>query len=181
MTTKVTGRLSSRAGGRGILVYLIAVTALGIGVWAIRGCASRKPTSTLLRDDRLTGTDSMGLLRPKPDEQADNSACLDCHMDFADEMISAEHLKEGFACTACHGESVAHGEDEANVTKPDVLFGRTQIGPFCKLCHHKHESGEKYDEFVREWRGRRRPTGVMLLDDATCTDCHGRHALIGER
>ena len=179
MATTIAGRLSSRAGSRGIVSCLITILALNTCGWAISGCMSPKPAVSPQKD-QPESAGSTGLLRPKPDEHADNSACLDCHMDFADELIAARHLRNGFACIACHGESVAHGEDEANVTKPDVLFGRAQIAPFCRQCHRTHESGKKYDEFVKEWRGRRRPTGVMLLDDATCTDCHGRHVLIGE-
>ena len=152
---------------------------LSIGGWVICGCKDSKPQSSpQVEHPRTAGPPTAS--PPKANRQADNVACLDCHMDFADELISAKHLDKGFACTACHGESIAHGEDEGNVTKPDVLFGRTQITPFCRQCHPTHKSGAEYDAFVKKWRGQRRPTGVMLLDDATCTDCHGRHALAGE-
>jgi len=174
-----TSRLAGLAGSSSVTGCLATIVVLCVCVWVVGGCKS----SSSVGDSQSRQTEpasSTSFVRPGPVRQADNSACLDCHLDFADEMIVSVHLKQGFGCTACHGESVAHGEDEANVTKPDVLFGRTQITPFCELCHESHKSDEKYNEFMQEWRGRRRPSGVMLLDDATCTDCHGRHVLIGE-
>jgi hypothetical protein len=146
-------------------IVIAAVAAWGIGAYR---CLQEEAAR------------SVSFVRPELNPQADNSACLDCHLDFADEPIVATHLEEGFGCTACHGESVAHGEDEANVTKPDVLFGRSQVDSFCTLCHDAHTGDNRYNEFMEEWGGRRRPTGVMLLDDATCMDCHGNHVLIGE-
>ena len=174
MSVKIEGWWSSRLRGRGIVFGLIIAAAL-----RVVGCAASGPADPKCAENQPKDAGSVQPLPPKPDERADNSACLDCHMDFAEELIVTKHLENGFACTACHGESVAHGEDEANVTKPDVLLGRTQIGPFCKMCHPEHKSTPDYEDFVREWRGRRRPSGVMLLDDATCTDCHGRHVIIG--
>ncbi len=64
--------------------------------------------------------------------KADNSECLVCHMDFKSELISSRHEEEGVGCTYCHGESLAHGDDESNIIKPDVLFGRAEIRGYCK-------------------------------------------------
>ncbi len=145
--------------------YVAVGAALILG-----GCTAHHP---------VVRAGSSGLVRPAPVDRASNLACLDCHADLANELIASAHLKKGYACTACHGPSVAHGEDEANVIKPDVLFGRTEITPFCKLCHPEHKKSDAYDDFIQQWRGQRRPTGVMILNDATCTDCHGRHLMIG--
>lgn len=150
---------------RNAVVCLAAVVVACVGVWGIGGWRPSR---------------SISFTRPEPNTQADNSACLDCHLDFADEELVSAHLEQGFGCTACHGESVAHGEDEANVTKPDVLFGRSQVDSFCTLCHDAHKGDNRYDDFMKEWQGRRRPTGVMLLDNAPCTDCHGSHVMISE-
>jgi len=166
MAEKTGSWLSRRAGGYKVAFGLVMVIILGLVGWSMYG-NMRSP---------LCGKDFFGL-PTEPDEKADNSACLDCHMDFAEELIAAKHLENGFACTACHGNSVAHGEDEGNVTKPDVLFGRAQIGVFCKRCHPEHPSTPAYEDFLDEWLGRRRPSGVVLLKDATCTDCHGRHTI----
>ena len=92
---------------------------LSIGGWILCGCKDSKPQSSpQVEHPRTAGPPTAS--PPKANRQADNAACLDCHMDFADELISAKHLDKGFACTACHGESIAHGEDEGNVTKPEL-------------------------------------------------------------
>ena len=109
---------------------------------------------------------------------ADNSECLICHMDFKAELISARHERERIRCTDCHGPSLAHGDDEMNITPPDKLFGRAEVVPFCKTCHRSHKKGKAYDDFVKKWHSRRRPNGRMILDDSVCTDCHGNHAVL---
>ncbi len=109
---------------------------------------------------------------------ADNSECLICHMDFKAEELAAKHEKEGLGCTSCHGPSLAHGDDELNITPPDRLFGRAEIVRFCKDCHRRHVKGKAYDEFVEKWHSKRRPNGRMILDDSVCTDCHGDHAVL---
>jgi uncharacterized protein with PIN domain len=86
--------------------------------------------------------------------------------------------KEGIGCTYCHGQSLAHGDDESNIIKPDVLFGRAEIRDYCKKCHQVHRKGSKYDAFVKEWHGERRPSGRIVADDSACTDCHGKHSVL---
>jgi hypothetical protein len=78
----------------------------------------------------------------------------------------------------CHGPSLAHGDDELNVTKPDRLFGRAEIDVFCATCHETHTKSQAYDEFLEKWHSNRRPNGRMILDDSVCTDCHGNHAVL---
>jgi hypothetical protein len=108
----------------------------------------------------------------------DNSECLVCHMDFKAEVLSAKHEKAGVGCTTCHGASLAHGDDELNITPPDTLFGRAEIIPFCRTCHPKHKTGKAYNAFVKKWHSKRRPNGRMVSDDSVCTDCHGNHAVL---
>ena len=111
-------------------------------------------------------------------DAADNSECLVCHMDFKAEEISAGHEQAGVGCINCHGDSLAHGDDELNITPPDRLFGRAEIVPFCKGCHPTHIEGKVYDDFLQKWHSNRRPNGRMILDDSVCTDCHGNHAVL---
>lgn len=165
MPVTIAPSISSQIRIDSIVGCFIVAVALCIFGWAISGCERQKPS----------GSAQASSLPPEPDENVDNRLCLDCHTNFATEEISAKHFKKGFGCAACHGDSIAHGEDEANVIKPDVVFGRTEITPFCKMCHPTHITSEEYDKFVKKWRGQYRPTGVMLLDDATCMDCHGLH------
>jgi len=113
-----------------------------------------------------------------PGDQTDNSACLVCHIDLQDEQIAADHLEAGIVCAACHGPSEPHRSDELNVITPDVTFGRSEIEVFCKACHPVHKMSEGYDAFVKQWYGKRRPNGRMVLDNSVCTDCHGNHAVL---
>jgi hypothetical protein len=110
--------------------------------------------------------------------QKDNSVCLVCHVDFEEEEFVVAHLKAGIVCASCHGASETHRSDELNIMTPDVMFGRSDIDPFCKACHPKHSSGTQYAAFVKEWAGRRRPNGRMVTKDSGCMDCHGNHAIL---
>ncbi len=112
-------------------------------------------------------------------ELEDNQACLVCHLDLEEEKISAVHLeKAGMTCASCHGDSEAHRGDEWNIIRPDVIWGRAEMGPFCKQCHPKHTESEAYSEFLDEWLDKRRPTGRWVKEDSPCLDCHGSHAVI---
>jgi hypothetical protein len=108
----------------------------------------------------------------------DNTVCLVCHVDLEAEDIVAVHLKAGIVCASCHGPSEVHRSDELNIMKPDVMFGRSDIGRFCKACHPKHSSGTQYTIFVDTWLGKRRANGRMVTKDSTCMDCHGNHAIL---
>ncbi len=111
---------------------------------------------------------------------ADNSACMVCHQDFQQEVITVAHQKAGVGCTHCHGRSADHGGDELNILSPDVLFGRTEIQPFCGGCHNEaeHPQGEAYQAFLTKWLGKYRPNGRVIRKNAVCTDCHGNHAVL---
>jgi hypothetical protein len=110
--------------------------------------------------------------------QTDNSACLVCHLDFEREELAAQHVTAHVVCAGCHGRSEAHRSDELNITKPDVLYGRSAIDPFCVRCHPTHKDPGKLAEYLNQWRGVRRPNGRMVQDDSVCTDCHGQHAIL---
>jgi len=161
-----------------------------IGVWvlaclpALIGCQKRctitpesgTPESATAKSE--TATRRVDSVLRDTGGQTDNSACMVCHMDFADEPMAAKHLDAKIVCASCHGRSEAHGGDESNITTPDVTFGRAEIGPFCKTCHPKHKTGKEYDVFIKKWRGKRRPNGRMVLDNSVCTDCDGNHAIL---
>ncbi len=142
--TMRTSRTTTRFGDARTPSGRMSVSAIAAGlafgaVLISSGCALHKHG----HGSRATSTAPAGLVKPEKNKKADNTACLDCHADLAEEMIAAKHLKKGYGCAACHGDSIAHGEDEANITNPDVLFGRAEVTPFCKLCHPKHEESKK--------------------------------------
>jgi hypothetical protein len=113
-----------------------------------------------------------------PKKPVDNSMCNICHLDLEDETLVVIHLKHKVTCQECHGPSMHHVNDEMAATKPDILFGRAEVEPFCKKCHPKeHKNPEAVAAFREQWRGKQRPSGRAIADHSICTDCHGQHVL----
>lgn len=157
-------------GGAALRMAGCVVVVLLLVVW---GCESSE------RTESVEASETVSVAKPVVGGgPADNAQCLVCHADFRAEFISARHEKAGLACTGCHGDSVAHGGDEFNVTTPDRLFGRAEIVGLCRNCHPSHKTGKVYGDFLKKWDGRRRVNGRMVLDDSVCTDCHGNHAIL---
>ncbi len=108
----------------------------------------------------------------------DNSLCLLCHANFREETLVTDHTKGGITCTHCHGISFEHMDDETSRTKPDIMHGRAEVAPFCQRCHGAHAEPDKVAAFLAQWKSNTRPNGRLILDQATCTDCHGEHAIL---
>jgi hypothetical protein len=108
----------------------------------------------------------------------DNELCFTCHANFREETLAAGHLAAGVTCATCHGISYEHMNDETSHTKPDIVFGRAEVAEFCSRCHESHKSPDKVDAFLAQWKGRTRPNGRLILQQAMCTDCHGEHAIL---
>lgn len=108
----------------------------------------------------------------------DNSHCLVCHVDFESELIAAKHVVKKITCTYCHGPSELHMSDEMAITKPDILFGRAEVVPFCRKCHKRHKNPSAVKAFHNRWLGKFRPNGRVIRREAICTDCHGRHVIL---
>lgn len=104
-----------------------------------------------------------------------NAPCMVCHIDFDDEELTVQHRKAEVTCAACHGPCLAHMNDEMAATRPDLVFGRAEVDKMCLECHSDHENQKAVDVFLKEWEGRRRPNGQLIMKGAICTDCHGRH------
>ena len=62
---------------------------------------------------------------------ADNSSCLVCHANFRKEGLAATHASNAVGCTSCHGPSIAHRNDEANIIPPDLMFPTESIDVSC--------------------------------------------------
>ena len=123
----------------------------------------------------------------KPNE---NTKCYVCHPSLKTEEISMVHLEAGITCDECHGPSVEHMEDETLMTKPDLLFGRSEVDRMCSnpTCHkagteryvygfEDHIDTEAVETFYKKWEGRIRPNGRAITAKSVCTDCHGTHNL----
>jgi hypothetical protein len=103
------------------------------------------------------------LNREKPaDAPSPNSGCYVCHANFEDEAISTVHGANKIGCSDCHGPSLDHRADEANVTAPDVMFVRGEVDAACLQCHERHERKEPKEK-------------KSVPKNPVCTDCHGAH------
>ncbi len=115
-----------------------------------------------------------------------NSKCYVCHPSMKTEELTNDHLPVGITCDICHGPTVEHMHDEMLMTKPDLLFGRSEVRAMCSKCHKPHGQREYYERqdhkdpaavqaFFEKWTGRIRPNGRNVTKDSICTDCHGTH------
>jgi len=106
-----------------------------------------------------------------------NPFCKACHADFDDEQFALAHKAAGIGCERCHGESLRHRSDEANVTPPELMYPKERINPTCMMCHPR-QTIRAVDEH--------RPileAGLSIFETAPanesspkyCTDCHGSH------
>ncbi len=115
--------------------------------------------------------------KPAPSFVA-NPFCKACHLDFDDEKLAKTHAQAGIGCERCHGESLRHRSDEANVTPPELMYPKARINPTCMMCHPRHTIQQ-----VKQHR----PilaAGLSIFEEAApagadakkyCTDCHGAH------
>lgn len=115
-----------------------------------------------------------------------NSKCYVCHPSMKTEELTTGHLGIGVTCDICHGESVEHMHDEMLMTKPDLLFGRSEVRTMCSKCHkpggqqeyyerQDHKNPAAVEAFIKKWTGRMRPNGRAVNVNSICTDCHGTH------
>ncbi len=79
----------------------------------------------------------------KPNE---NSKCYVCHPDMKTEELTTDHLDMDVTCDECHGSSTEHMHDEMLMTKPDLLFGRSEVERMCSnpTCHKPGDGREVY-------------------------------------
>ena len=102
-----------------------------------------------------------------------NTACFVCHANYRAEFLVDRHAIAGIGCANCHGDSLAHKNDENNTTPPETMYPSEKIDPFCRGCHATHEVSPK--EVVARWMERRLDTTDP--DKIVCTDCHGDHRM----
>jgi formate-dependent nitrite reductase cytochrome c552 subunit len=105
--------------------------------------------------------------------KVDNQSCYVCHGNYDGEELVVAHGKEKIGCIDCHGESLAHRNDEDNITPPDKMYALEDIDKMCGACHAKHEVPAR--EVIRRWK-ERCPTKTNPKE-IVCTDCHFHHRL----
>lgn len=102
-----------------------------------------------------------------------NQSCFVCHDNYQDEPLMLVHAKEEIGCVDCHGESVAHRNDEDNITPPDLMYPLDEIDDACQVCHDSHDAPA--EKIIARWQAR--CPEERDVEKIACTDCHGRHRL----
>jgi len=104
-------------------------------------------------------------------EDADNSFCFVCHINYQTESFAEAHRAVGVGCIACHGDSREHEKDEDHRASPDVMYAKAQVNSMCTTeeCH-----GE---EAVKALVGHRPFYAGAEPKRQRCTDCHGTHRM----
>jgi len=105
-----------------------------------------------------------------------NPFCKACHLDFDEEELALYHEIWGIGCERCHGESLRHRSDEANLTPPEIMYPKERINPMCMMCHPRNDIRDRKDHLpILE-------AGLSVFEEMTpsdetakkyCTDCHG--------
>jgi hypothetical protein len=104
-----------------------------------------------------------------------NPFCRACHLDFDEEELALQHEVFGIGCERCHGESLRHRSDEANVTPPEMMYVKERINPMCMMCHPRQDLRDRRDhQPILE-------AGLSIFEPGLagenakkyCTDCHG--------
>lgn len=104
---------------------------------------------------------------------AANQACFHCHANYEEDPFVERHAREEIGCADCHGNSLAHQNDENNITPPEVMFPLPAIAEACGVCHDSHNAPAT--EVLARWQARC-PENTDP-DQVVCTDCHGKHRL----
>ncbi len=104
---------------------------------------------------------------------ADNMACHVCHTTYEEETLAIVHAKANVGCVKCHGPSIAHRNDEDNITPPDIIFASDRIDAACVKCHETHNAPAK--KVLATWQ--KRCPAKENPEQLVCTDCHGEHRM----
>ena len=104
---------------------------------------------------------------------ADNSACHVCHTNYQEEPLAVVHARANVGCMKCHGPSLAHRNDEDNLTPPDVIYPASRIERMCQKCHEDHNVPAA--KVIARWQ--KRCPNKTDASEIVCTDCHGDHRL----
>jgi hypothetical protein len=155
------------------IALLFAVVAL----IAAASCSLRQDNGTAAPAIGQAGKAPIGKHRAEPEAPfVANPFCKACHLDFDEEKLVVAHKTAGIGCERCHGESLRHRSDEANVTPPELMYPKERINPTCMMCHPRHE--------IRKVESHRPilEANLSVFETAPpdghakkyCTDCHGR-------
>ncbi len=106
---------------------------------------------------------------PRQYDEAVNSYCYVCHVNFKQESLALTHKNANVGCVKCHGESDAHSADEDHVAPPDIMYNKADVNKMCMNsdCHPPAR--------LKEQIGHRPFWARPDSQRQNCTDCHGAH------
>ena len=115
-------------------VLFVAVLALGLVVFLPHQLQAESPQGPL---PKWGPRSDIGAEKDAGGGSGGNSKCYVCHAGLKEEEITVSHLEMDVTCDECHGPSIEHMHDEMLMTKPDLLFGRSQVNKMCSnpTCH----------------------------------------------
>jgi hypothetical protein len=178
---------------RGIERFVVAAVVLmgGLLVFVSVSRSREQKTQTPVADgnDRkdtpaVKAAGDLNKKKPVPSFVA-NPFCKACHLDFDEEELALNHELMGIGCERCHGESLRHRSDEANITPPELMHPKERINPMCMMCHPRQDLRDRKDHLpILE-------AGLSVFEEMTpagenakkyCTDCHGsKHRIMKVR
>jgi cytochrome b subunit of formate dehydrogenase len=114
--------------------------------------------------------------------------CASCHEDAARAQAGSVHAPQAGkadrpACVSCHG----HGHGVLPVSDPASPVAKRNLAATCAACHadpgflarHQLPIARPIESYERSVHGRARKAGDEAA--ATCSDCHGSHAIAAAR
>ena len=170
---------------------LMGILTSGLLLIAAASCSFDQATQETTQEQHVTAhpaeasAESHAYVRPAGSFMA-NPFCKACHVDFDEEQMVLQHKAAGIGCERCHGESLRHRSDEANLTPPELMYPKERINPTCMMCHPRHK--------IRHVDNHRPilEAGLSVFETQTpsaegghqakyCTDCHGPHHQMNSR
>jgi len=157
-----------------LLTLLPVSMVLALACWAVfsashpRAVAAPPLSLEGLLDEKLPEAPS-GTEKP----EGDDFFCYVCHGNYKAEEFVLWHGKGEVGCIDCHGPSLAHRDDEDNITPPDKMYAPEHIDKMCGACHKDHEAPAA--SVIARWKERcPSKTDPMAI---FCTDCHVTYRL----
>lgn len=163
------------------LVALLCLLSTARDGGVPRAAADEKPRPAVPPPLKVDKTAPLLLDEPPKKEKpqtagpaaANNSACHVCHTNYQEEQLALSHARADIGCVKCHGQSIAHRNDEANITPPDTMYAPGKIDVACRACHRTHDVPAA--KVIARWQ--ERCPGRSDVKSIVCTDCHGTHRL----
>ena len=163
--------MKTRIWGIAILGVSVVVCLHGCGQRQepVKESGSKLPALVVDKNAPLLLDETSESEKVNTEAEAKNATCYVCHANYGEESLAQSHAKNNIGCTNCHGESIAHKNDENHLTPPDRMYAADTIDQACQHCHTGHDVQPM--EVVRRWRQHIDDT----KSDIRCEKCHESH------